>query len=305
MNSMKEIFNINSITQLHRLLSLECPLHPLVTVIRYDEHLDLSVLYEGTYVMDLYQVSLKPVVGCEMVYGRNAYDFQEGTLVFTKPGQALSYKSQPQSNTGMGWALLFHPDFIRSFPLGTRIDKFHFFSYETHEALHLTQRERDSLSQQIASLEEELSLNMDQHSQRLISSNIELVLDYCQRYYDRQFLVRSNINKDIVSKFERVLNRYFEEQHNLESGLPTVTWCSEQLNMSSHYLGDLLRKETGKSSQQHIQCHVIEKAKTQLLNSNEKISSIAYELGFEYPQHFSKLFKSTTGMTPAEYRKLN
>lgn len=302
---MKEIFNINSITQLHKLLKLEFPLHPLVTVIHYDEHLDMSVLDEGTYVMALYQVSLKPVVGCEMIYGRNSYDFQEGTLVFTKPGQALSYKSQPSSNTGTGWALLFHPDFIRSFPLGTRIDEFHFFSYETHEALHLSQREREALSQQVASLEEELSLNMDTHSQRLISSNIELILDYCQRYYDRQFLVRTNINQDIVSKFERVLTQYFEELHNLELGLPTVAWCSEQLNMSSHYLGDLLRKETGKTTQQHIQSHVIGKAKTQLLNSNEKISTIAYGLGFEYPQHFSKLFKSTTGMTPAEYRKLN
>ena len=300
---MREIFHINSVSELHRLLHLECPRNPLVTIIQFDNKLELSQITEGTYVLDLYQVTLKPAAGCEMVYGRNTYDFHEGTMVFTKPGQAITFKSQPDSESGSGWALLFHPDLIRRTQLGKRIDDFHFFDYETHEALHVSEKEKVSLTQLLSSLEAELDLNMDKHSQRLISANIELMLDYCQRYYDRQFFARSNINHDIVSKFETILRQYFTEQHNLESGLPTVAWCAEQLNMSAHYLGDLLRKETGRTTQQHIQKFIIEKAKTQLLSSNDKISVIAYNLGFEYPQHFSKLFKSTTGMTPAEYRK--
>lgn len=302
---MKDIFNIKSISQLHKLLGLDGPLNPLVTVIHYNDELDLSVLNAGTYVMDLYQVSLKPVVGCEIVYGRNSYDFQEGTLIFTKPNQAISYTSQPTSNSGSGWALLFHPDFIRKTALDERIDDFHFFAYETHEALHLSQKERDTLTVQIDNLEQELNLSIDKRSQHLMSANIELLLDYCKRYYDRQFIVRSEVNQDVVSKFERILNQYYEAKNNLESGLPTVSWCAEQLNMSAHYLGDLLRKETGRSTQQHVQLYVIEKAKTKLLNSNDKIGVIAYELGFDYPQHFSKFFKASTGMSPAEYRKVN
>jgi AraC-like DNA-binding protein len=302
---MTDIFHVKSVAQLHKALGLKSPLHPLATVIRYDENLDISLLKQGTYVLDLYQVSLKPVVGCEIIYGRNSYDYQEGTLIFTQPGQAISFTAQPSSSTGTGWALLFHPDLIRRAPLGKRINEFHFFSYDTHEALHLSQREEENLSLQVANIEEELGLNIDKHSQGLMISNIELTLDYCMRYYDRQFYVRANMNQDLVSKFENLLNQYFHESNNLEHGLPTVAWCAAKLNMSPHYLGDMLRKETGKTTQQHIQHYVIEMAKNQLLNSNDKVGVIAYNLGFEYPQHFSKLFKAVTGMSPVEYRKIN
>ncbi|MCG8124397.1 MAG: helix-turn-helix transcriptional regulator, partial [Candidatus Thiodiazotropha taylori] len=200
---------------------------------------------------------------------------------------------------------LFHPDLIRKSSLGNNIDHYSFFSYEIHEALHLSEDERVSITGLVRKIETEYQQSIDRHTQKLIVSNIELLLDYCTRFYDRQFYVRTNLNQDFVTRFENLLRDYFNSEKPLDLGVPSVKYCGERLNMSPSYLSDLLKKETGRTVQQHIQDTVIDKAKNLLLSTNEQVSQIAYGLGFDYPQHFSKLFKSRTGMSPAEYRRLN
>ena len=300
---MSEIIRIDTVSDVHQILGLEKPMHPLVSVIPIDQRIVDFDYGDATYVFGFYQVSLKIGISGKITYGRNTYDFQEGTMVFSKPGQAMSFKAgNPLSETG-GWTLLFHPDLIRRSELGRNIDSYSFFSYEIHEALHLSDQEKDSLTELVRKIESEYNQNIDRHTQKLIIANIELLLDYCTRYYDRQFYVRSNLNQDIVTRFESLLREYFDSEQSLELGLPTVKYCGERLNMSSPYLSDMLKKETGRTAQQHIQDTIIDRAKTLLLGTDEQISQIAYGLGFEYPQHFSKMFKTRTGMSPAEYRR--
>tara|TARA_B100001939_G_scaffold78050_1_gene66007 strand:- start:239 stop:1147 length:909 start_codon:yes stop_codon:yes gene_type:complete len=300
----KDIIEIKTITQIHDALGIEKPKHPLISVIPMDQ---MSGYDYGdyTYVMDLYQISLKTGITGGITYGRNKYDFEEGTMVFSKPQQAMSYSDNEQVEGESGWSLLFHPDLIRKSELGKTIDNYSFFSYEANEALHLSEDERKSLTELTEKIEKEYQQNIDQHSQELIIANIDLILRYCTRYYDRQFYTRTNLSKDAETKFKELLKKYFDSGQQLETGVPTVKYCSEEMNMSSHYLSDMLRKESGKSAQEHIYNFLIELAKTRLLNSTETISQVAYGLGFEYPQHFSKLFKSKTNMSPAEYRSMN
>lgn len=300
----KDIIEIKTITQIHDALGIEKPKHPLISVIPMDQ---MSGYDYGdyTYVMDLYQISLKTGITGGITYGRNKYDFEEGTMVFSKPQQAMSYSDNEQVEGESGWSLLFHHDLIRKSELGKTIDNYSFFSYEANEALHLSEDERKSLTELTEKIEKEYQQNIDQHSQELIIANIDLILRYCTRYYDRQFYTRTNLSKDAETKFKELLKKYFDSGQQLETGVPTVKYCSEEMNMSSHYLSDMLRKESGKSAQEHIYNFLIELAKTRLLNSTETISQVAYGLGFEYPQHFSKLFKSKTNMSPAEYRSMN
>ncbi|MEW8051217.1 MAG: helix-turn-helix transcriptional regulator [Candidatus Thiodiazotropha sp.] len=303
---MTNIIHIETISEIHDALGLGKPKHPLVTMIPIDERIKDYDYGDATYVLGFYQVSLKSGICGEITYGRNTYDFQEGTMVFTKPGQALSFKaSEEDQSQESGWTLLFHPDLIRKSTLGKNIDQYSFFSYEINEALHLSEDERAGITELVKKIESEYQQNIDRHTQKLIVANIELLLDYCTRFYDRQFYVRTNLNQDFVSRFENLLKGYFESEQSLEFGLPSVKYCGEQLNMSPSYLSDLLKKETGRTAQQHIQDTVIDRAKTLLLSTDEQVSQIAYGLGFEYPQHFSKLFKNRTGMSPAEYRKIN
>ena len=302
---MSNIIRIDTISQVHEALGLDKPRHPLVSVIPIDERVANYDYGDVTYVFGFYHVSLKAGISGKITYGRNSYDFQEGTMVFVKPGQALSYKD-PQDQPGSGgWTLFFHPDLIRKSELGKNIRNYSFFSYETHEALHLSDEEKASLTQLVRKIESEYRQNIDRHTQKLIIANIELLLDYCTRYYDRQFYVRSNLNQDLVTRFEGLLTAYFDCEQSLQSGLPTVKYCGEQLNMSASYLSDLLKKQTGRTAQQHIQDTIIDRAKTLLLGTQEQVSQIAYGLGFEYPQHFSKMFKARTGMSPAHYRRIN
>ena len=301
---MRDIIEIESIKQVHEAIGLSSPKHPLISVIPMDKLSDYDY-GDYTYVMNLYQVSLKTGVSGSITYGRNSYDFEEGTMVFSKPLQSLKYDSNESREGEGGWTLLFHPDLIRKSELGKNIDKYSFFSYDSNEALHVSEDERDSLTELVKKIEKEYNNNIDRHSQELIIANIELILKYCTRYYDRQFYTRTNINKDAVSQFENLMKDYYHSKQALELGVPTVKYCAEELNMSSHYLSDMLRKETGKSAQEHIYNFLINKAKTKLLSSSDTISQIAYELGFEYPQHFSKLFKSKTGLSPNQYRKVN
>ncbi|MCG7915717.1 AraC family transcriptional regulator [Candidatus Thiodiazotropha endoloripes] len=303
---MSNIIHIETISDIHAALGLDKPKHPLVTVIPIDDRVKNYDYGNATYVLGFYQVSLKAGICGEITYGRNTYDFQEGTMVFTKPGQALSFKaSEEDLASEEGWTLLFHPDLIRKSSLGNNIDHYSFFSYEIHEALHLSEDERVSITGLVRKIETEYQQSIDRHTQKLIVSNIELLLDYCTRFYDRQFYVRTNLNQDFVTRFENLLRDYFNSEQPLDLGVPSVKYCGERLNMSPSYLSDLLKKETGRTAQQHIQDTVIDKAKNLLLSTNEQVSQIAYGLGFDYPQHFSKLFKSRTGMSPAEYRRLN
>ena len=302
-NQTNDIVTFNSISDVHEALGLEKPKHPLVSVIPIDEKITKFDYGDFTYVMDLYQISFKAGISGTFLYGRNTYDFQEGTLVFTRPQQAMNFSDTQEEPSAHGWVLMFHPDLIRKSELGKNITNYRFFSYDTREALHLSEDEKRSLTELVKKIQDEYSQNIDRHTQKLIIANIELMLDYCTRYYDRQFYVRTNINQDIVTRFENLLITYFETQESVNAGLPTVKFCAEQLNMSSSYLSDLLKKETGKHAQQRIQEHIIDRAKTLSLGSKEQVSQIAFALGFEYPQHFSKLFKKQTGMSPADYRK--
>ena len=300
---MKDIIRIKTITKVHDFFGLPKPKHPLVSVIPIDERMTDIDYGDFTYVFDFYQISLKSGIKGNLTYGRNSYDFQEGSMTFIKPNQTLKVENSEEFEGSSGWTLLIHPDLLRKSELGNTIDSYSFFSYEVNEALHLSDDEKQTMTELIHKIEKEYSHIIDRHSQTLIISNIELLLNYCTRFYDRQFYTRTNLNQDYVTKFEGLLKQYFDSDIHLEKGIPTVTFCGDEMNMSGHYLSDLLKKETGMSAQEHIHQFIINKAKNLLLGTNNSVSQIAYDLGFEYPQHFSKVFKSKTGVSPALYRK--
>ncbi len=302
-----ESVEINTISQAHQSVGLPAPKHPLVSVV-HTADFKPTVDFRGIKVINnLYQITLKQL-GCgNLMYGKNSYDYEEGTLVFISPGQVTVFEGEMPTNTDAndGWTLAFHPDLIRKTSLAEKMSQYSFFNYEVNEALHLSEEELGTIEDLLDKVVKEYSQNLDKHSQKLIISNIELLLDYCTRFYDRQFYTRSNLNLDYVSKFEKLLKRYYEKEDVLEKGVPNVKYLASELNFSSSYLSDLLKKETGKTAQEHIHLFVIERAKNQLLSSKNSISQIGYSLGFEYPQHFSNLFKSKTGLSPSEYRNLN
>ena len=302
---MKEIIRIKSISEVHDFYGFEKPKHPLVSVLPIDDRMTNYDYGDATYAFDFYQVSLKIGISGSMIYGRNSYDFKEGTLTFIKPNQVVKVENSEDIQGSSGWTLLFHPDLIRRSELGRTIDKFSFFNYEVHEALHLSDDEKKSLTELVQKIEKEYNQNIDKHSQELIIANIEMLLKYSKRYYDRQFYTRTNLNKDLISKFEKVMTKYYQSDSPNQHGVLTVRYCADTLNMSSNYLGDLIKNETGRSAKDHIHDYIIEKAKTTIVGSNETITEIAYNLGFEYPQSFNKLFKAKTGMSPREYRNLN
>ncbi|GAL27649.1 transcriptional regulator AraC family [Vibrio variabilis] len=300
---MTDIIHIKKIADIHKALGLPAPKHPLVSLIQIDDKVTGYDYGDFTYVYDFYQIALKSGITGHIAYGRNHYDYNEGCMVFTKPGQAQQYSRTSGVEEEKGWALLFHPDLIRRSGLASQMDSYSFFSYDTNEALHLSEREQSILCELVAQIEEEYSQNIDKHTQRLIVSNIELILNYCTRYYERQFIVRQNHNLDLMERVDNILRDYFDSERAVEKGLPTVKYLSESMCMSSNYLSDMIKNATGRNAQQYIQDHVIERIKNALLSTNEQVSQIAYGLGFEYPQHLSKLFKAKTGMTPVEYRK--
>lgn len=302
-----ETYQINSISQAHQAMGLPKPKHPLVTVVQTKDF-DAKFNFSGVKIINnLYQITLKQL-GCgNLFYGKNSYDYEEGTLVFTSPGQVTMFEGEmsAEDDTNKGWTLAFHPDLIRKSTLSDKIDSYSFFNYDVNEALHLSEDELGTIEDHLDKIVKEYSQNLDKHSQNLIVSTIELLLDYCTRFYDRQFYTRTNLNTDVVSKFERLLRAYYQRDTVNESGIPSVQYFAKELNFSSKYLSDLLKKETGKTAQEHIHLFVIERAKNTLLNSSDSISEVGYSLGFEYPQHFSNLFKLKTGMSPREYRSLN
>lgn len=302
---MSKIYHIRTISEVHQQLGLPKPKHPLVSVIT-DFHGSQDIDFKGVrFTTDLYSISLKSDVEGTIYYGRNTYDFQEGTLIFLKPNQVIEYEpGNEQTSHERTWTLIFHPDLIRKSELGQQIEQYSFFDYDTREALHLSEEERDAIQSLVNLIQKEISLNLDRHSQELIVTNIKLLLDYCTRYFDRQFYTRTNLNKDIVTAFEQLLKEYYSSGQAIEIGVPTVQYIGKKMGLSPYYLSDLLKKETGRNTIEHIHFYIIDKAKSKLLSSKQSVSEIAYDLGFEYPQHFAKVFKNKTGVSPSEYRKV-
>lgn len=301
---MNQIREIKSISQMHQILGLEKPMHPAISLVNMKDVKLSKELFNQKYIWDFYMISLK-FDNCELQYGRQYYDFEEGTLVFSSPGQVFKAKKQPETLNENGWALYFHSDLIRKSDLGKNIKSYGFFSYKANEALHLSGKEKEKILRCTEAIEDECQQNIDKHSQTVIVSNLDLLLNYCNRFYDRQFYTRSTHQQDIVEKIEALLLNYFSLDKTVHQGIPTVKFCAEQENLSPNYLSDLLKKETGKNTQEHIHFHLIEKAKNLLLSSNLSVSGIAYDLGFEYPQSFGTLFKKKVGMSPNKYRQLN
>ena len=277
-------------------------LHPLVTVIDFSRANPrrLSRSYFGFYT-----VILKDVKCGDLHYGKHTYDYQEGTLVFFAPGQIAGLDDNGELYYPKGHALAFHPDLLRGTSLGQHMQEYTFFSYNASEALHISERERQVVLDCFAKINGELQQSIDKHSKKLIVSNIELFLNYCTRFYDRQFITRDNVHHGILERFEQLLNDYFVSEKPQLNGLPSVASCAAELHLSPNYFGDLIKKETGKSPQEYIQEKVIDVAKERIFDPTKSVSEIAYTLGFKYPQHFSRLFKQRVGYTPNEYRNLN
>lgn len=301
---MKPIIQLKSISDINNFVRCTTK-HPLVAVVDFskvDEH-----IAEGTRISaDFYSIMFKNYCTNLLRYGRQSYDFQEGSLICIAPKQVLTMDNEIEKKDNMmGWGLFFHPDLLRGTSLGDKMTEYTFFSYETSEALHLSDKEKQTLYDCVQKIETELQENIENHSQKLIVTNIELLLNYCLRYYGRQFITRTTINSNTVSKVEKLLKTYFQTGKVKETGLPTVKYLAEQVHLSASYLSDLLKKETGMHAQDHIHYYLIEEAKNILLNTDHSVSEVAYALGFEYPQYFSKLFKQKTGQTPIEYRNLN
>jgi len=292
--------HFNSISELHRLLGLPKPLHPLVSLVD-NTHITIEKdQLPESFLFNFYKISYKINLRGKLRYGQNYYDFDEGGLVFTSPNQLLAVDNDSEY---LGSTLLIHPDFLRNYPLGKNINQFGYFSYSVNEALHLSEKEKSVITSIFRNIEEELQLPIDDFSQDLIVSQIELILNYSNRFYKRQFITRKAVNNDLLARLENLLAEYFGDEKALMKGLPTVQYLAEQLNVSSHYLSDMLRSLTGQNAQQHIHNKLIEKAKEMLSISHLSVAEIAYQLGFEHPQSFNKLFKSKTNLAPSEFRQ--
>ncbi|MFV5699153.1 helix-turn-helix domain-containing protein [Flavobacterium sp. ZT3R17] len=292
---------INSISELHRLLELPKPKHPLVSVINLNEikyHFDESI---KSFVYNFYSVCTKKDFKGKLKYGQNYYDFDEGIMTFFSPGQVISTVVDEDIALSGIW-LVIHPDFIQNYALAKSIKDYGFFSYAVNEALHLSDKEEAMITDIMQNIDTEYCSVIDGFSQDVILSHIELLLNYSNRFYNRQFITRKNASNDLLSNLEKLLLDYFNGNKVQEFGLPTVLYISEQLNVSPNYLSDMLRSLTGQSTQQHIHDKLIEKAKEILTTTSLSVSEIAYQLGFEYPQSFSKLFKSKTNVSPLEFR---
>ncbi|PUZ25705.1 AraC family transcriptional regulator [Chitinophaga parva] len=301
MQRPSNIHHIQSISQLVRILGLPAPLHPLIALLDYN-NIPIEMFPKGEKIsLDFYKISFKPTFKGQIKYGQGYYDFEEGGLAFLKPKQVVIPPEDTENYEGA--VLYFHPDFIRNYPLGNTINQYGFFSYNVSEALFLSAKEKEIIAGLFASIANELNTNIDKFSQDVLVSQIELLLNYSNRFYDRQFITRKAVNHDILTSLDKLLSDYFEKENSLKDGLPSVKYVSTQLNLSQRYLSDMLRSLTGLNTQQYIQSAIIEKAKEKLSTTNLSVSEIAYELGFEHPQSFSKLFKTKTQFSPLEYRQ--
>jgi AraC-like DNA-binding protein len=298
---MEQVSRIDTVGQYNAYVGVDTQ-HPLVSVVNFNE---VPTIQHFRHYMGVYAVFLKNIKCGNMTYGCQPYDYEDGTLVFVSPGQVYGIDSNGQAMKPSGYALVFHPDLIKGTHLGKVIKDYSFFSYDVHEALHLSKKERKTIEDTLRKIAEEIEQNIDKHSKTLIVSNIELFLNYCMRFYDRQFITRNNANKDILVRFEELLNSYFESGKAKSEGLPSVAYCADQLHLSPNYFGDLIKKETGNTALDHIQSKLIDEAKVKIFDAGKSINDISGELGFKYQQHFTRLFKLKTGMTPNEYRSVN
>jgi AraC-like DNA-binding protein len=295
---MKPVHHFNSIST-YNAFNNHPTLHPLVSILDYSK---AHPRYQSKMHFGLYCIVLKEVKCGDLKYGRHHYDYQEGTLVFISPGQVIEVENDGEPYQPLGHALAFHPDLIRGTSLVGSLAAHHFLGYNTNEALHLSERERQVILDCFSKIQFELQQPIDKHSKKLITSNIELFLNYCDRFYDRQFITREHICKGILEKFELLLNDYFSSNKPQEIGLPSVAYCAHALNLSVNYFGDLIKRETGISAQEYIQNKTIHLAKNKIFDLHKTINDVAYELGFKYPQHFSRFFKLKTGVSPSDYR---
>ncbi|KAA6438530.1 AraC family transcriptional regulator [Dyadobacter flavalbus] len=291
----------HSLSRLHKALDIPAPMHPLVSLINNaDGAVPLGKL-PNPHILNFYKISYKMNFQGKFKYGQHYYDFDEGGMFFVSPNQ-ITGGHAPLSDQS-GYTLLFHPDFLLGYELARKIKAYGFFSYSINEALHLSEKEKTTIISVFESIEEELKDRMDNFSQDVVISQIELLLNYANRFYNRQFITRKAVSSDLLQKVEDILHAYFQSPHAKRQGLPTVQFMSEQLNVSASYLSDMLRSLTGQNTQQHIHNHLIDKAKEQLSAGDASISEIAYELGFEHPQSFSKLFKLKTSVSPLDFRR--
>lgn len=298
-NKGNKLHKFQSLSDFHQVFGVSKPVHPLVSFIRFEDMKMPSEELADQLVLDFYKIAYKDNLG-KAKYGQHYYDFGEGGLVFTSPGQLFE---KPRNSNHKGYILLVHPDFLLSYPLSKKITQYGFFSYNTNEALHLSEKEKETIFSVFDILEEELNSRIDDFSHDVIISQIELLLNYSTRFYKRQFITRKTIGNNLLQQFEDLLEDYFTNEKTLDKGIPTVQYLAEQLNLSATYLSDMLRSLTGQNTQQHIHNKLIEQAKKILSTSDLSVAEVAYLLGFEHPQSFSRLFKTKTNLSPLAFRQ--
>ena len=293
-----------SLSDAHRAFGMAKPLHPLISLINSSSSTRMEVTRpSGPHVLNFYKISYRPKFSGKLKYGQDYYDFDEGGLLFAAPNQLVGGNNDDEVQECSQYTLLIHPDFLWNYPLAKKIKQYGFFSYSANEALHLSEKEKQTIISIFKIIEDELNSRIDDFSQDVIISQIELLLNYANRFYKRQFITRKAVSNNLLQKLEEVLDEYFAGAKSLSQGIPTVQYLSEKLNISPSYLSDMLRSLTGQSTQQHIHNTLIEKAKEKLSTTNLSVSEVAYELGFEHPQSFSKLFKTKTNLSPLEFRR--
>ena len=300
MKNQPKIFQ--SISELHKAMGQPKPMHPLISVLDYGKAIFDPKDFEQGIILDFYKISFKTNFSGKLRYGHGFYDFEEGGMSFVAPGQILKMQEEEADYSGM--SLNIHPDFIRPYTLNENIKKYGFFSYAAAEALYLSEKEKETILAVFANIQDELDQRIDNFSQDVIISQLELLLNYSNRFYNRQFITRKSVNNDVLSKLENLLENYFNSEKPLENGLPTVQFVADELQLSSRYLSDLLRSVSGQNTQQFIHDKLIEKAKEYIAKGTLSISEIAYKLGFEHPQSFNKLFKKKTNVSPVAFQEL-
>lgn len=298
----KNIMLFSSISDAHRAFGLPKPLHPLISLIDNSIHnIDFKALTHS-HALAFYKISYKPRHSGKLKYGQGYYDFDEGGLLFASPGQIIGHNTEMDMNDCSQYTLLIHPDFLLNYPLAKNIKQYGFFSYSVNEALHWSDQEKETIISIFKNIGTEINSRIDEFSQDVIISQIELLLNYSNRFYKRQFITRKAVHNDYLVRLETIFDEYFKGEKLFTKGLPTVQFLADKLSISPSYLSDMLRSLTGQNAQQHIHSKIIENAKVKLSTSELSISEIAYELGFEHPQSFSRLFKSKTNLSPAEFR---
>ncbi len=300
-NKKGNLVRFRTISESHQAFGLAEPQHPLISLVHFNEknpfNTDMVAIYD---VLDFYKITFITRNSGQLKYGQDYYDFNEGSMLFIAPNQLVG--TTEYNKETYAYLLLIHPDFFQGYPIAKRIKEYNYFSYDVNEALHLSDEERQTMISMFQIIKQELGRRIDEFSQEVIVAQLELLLSYVNRFYKRQFITRKKVNQDILQKTEHILDVYFSQRITLNMGVPTVQYISNQLNISAGYLSDLLRSLIGQNAKQYIHYKLIEKAKEKLSTTDLSISEIAYELGFEHSQSFSKLFKQKTNQSPLEFR---